>query len=240
MKQLSFHSHIQYKNRKKCDMAELKRLFASLENAELAYRAQIDEEHSLILNQLHALSAHSHMVKHKYLTTMKDTFAANLARYRDEDLRVRSANLIKEKTIQVKWPLITNNEKQNENLSSLQQLKTLENETNIPPPLLINNNQAYLIDNFHLIKQRYSSLADFNLSRNGKQLQITFKPHDIFVIFESTANGRNGDSWKIIDSMPSLPSFIPLNTMIRQSKSLTAEHLCLIRACLLKQREMNT
>ncbi len=56
-------------------MAELKRLFASLENAELAYRAQIDEEHSLILNQLHALSAHSHMVKHKYLTTMKDTFA---------------------------------------------------------------------------------------------------------------------------------------------------------------------
>lgn len=56
-------------------MAELKRLFASLENAELAYRAQIDEEHSSILNQLHALSAHSHVVKHKYLTTMKDTFA---------------------------------------------------------------------------------------------------------------------------------------------------------------------
>ena len=91
-------------------MAELKRLFASLENAELAYHAQIDEEHSSILNQLHALSAHSHMVKHKYLTTMKDTFAgllfllninifeliflANLARYRDEDLRVRSTNLI--------------------------------------------------------------------------------------------------------------------------------------------------
>ena len=56
-------------------MAELKRLFASLENAELAYRAQIDEEHSSVVNQLHALSAHSHMVKHKYLTTMKDTFA---------------------------------------------------------------------------------------------------------------------------------------------------------------------
>ncbi len=56
-------------------MAELKRLFASLENAELAHRAQIDQEHSTILNQLHALSAHSHMVKHKYLTTMKDTFA---------------------------------------------------------------------------------------------------------------------------------------------------------------------
>lgn len=55
-------------------MAELKRLFGSLENAELA-RAQIDEEHSSILNQLHALSAHSHIVKHKYLTTMKDTFA---------------------------------------------------------------------------------------------------------------------------------------------------------------------
>ncbi|CAF4082204.1 unnamed protein product [Rotaria sordida] len=74
-------------------MAELKRLFASLENAELA-RAQIDEEHSSILNQLHALSAHSHMVKHKYLTTMKDTFTSNLSRYRDEDLRVRSTNLI--------------------------------------------------------------------------------------------------------------------------------------------------
>jgi hypothetical protein len=56
-------------------MAELKRLFASLENAELTHRAHTDNEHSLILNQLHALSAHSHMVKHKYLTTMKDTFA---------------------------------------------------------------------------------------------------------------------------------------------------------------------
>lgn len=55
-------------------MAELKRLFAALENAELA-RAQIDEEHITILNQLHALSEHSHMVKNKYLTTMKDTFA---------------------------------------------------------------------------------------------------------------------------------------------------------------------
>lgn len=55
-------------------MAELKRLFASLENAELTHRAHTDNEHSLILNQLHALSAYSHMVKHKYLTTMKDTF----------------------------------------------------------------------------------------------------------------------------------------------------------------------
>ncbi|CAF2348703.1 unnamed protein product [Rotaria sp. Silwood2] len=145
-------------------MAELKRLFASLENAELA-RAQIDEEHSFILNQLHALSAHSHMVKHKYLTTMKDTFAANLSRYRDEDLRVRSANLIKEKTIQVKWPIINNNEKQTDNLFILQQIKNFDNENEVPPPLIINNNQAYLIDNFDLIKQRYSSLADFNLSR---------------------------------------------------------------------------
>jgi hypothetical protein len=32
--------------------------------------------------------------------------------------------------------------------------------------LIINNNQAYLLDNFHLIKQRYSALADFNLSRS--------------------------------------------------------------------------
>ena len=56
-------------------MAELKRLFASLENAELAHKAYADGEHALILNQLHALSAYSHLVKHKYLTTMKDTFA---------------------------------------------------------------------------------------------------------------------------------------------------------------------
>ncbi|CAF4382235.1 unnamed protein product, partial [Adineta steineri] len=42
-----------------------------------------------------------------------------------------------------------------------------------------------------------------------------------------------------IDSMPGLPSFTQLNTMIRQSNSLTVEHLCLIRACLLKQQEMN-
>lgn len=56
-------------------MAELKRLFASLENAELAYQAQAETEHASIRNQLHALGAHSHMVKHKYLTTMKDTFA---------------------------------------------------------------------------------------------------------------------------------------------------------------------
>ncbi|CAF0800309.1 unnamed protein product [Rotaria sordida] len=219
-------------------MAELKRLFASLENAELA-RAQIDEEHSSILNQLHALSAHSHMVKHKYLTTMKDTFTSNLSRYRDEDLRVRSTNLIKEKTIQVKWPIINNNEKQTENLLILQQIKNFDNENEIPPPLIINNNQAYLIDNFDLIKQRYSSLADFNLSRDGKQLRITFKPHNIFVVLEAITNGRHGQSWKIIDSMPSLPSFTQLNTIIRQSNNLTAEHLCLIRACLLKQQNTN-
>ena len=57
-------------------MSELKRLFTSLENAELAHRAQIGDEHSSIVNQLRALSAYSHMVKHKYLTTMKDTFAS--------------------------------------------------------------------------------------------------------------------------------------------------------------------
>jgi len=62
----------------KGNMAELKRLFASLDNAELAHRVQIEEEHATILNQLHALSAHSHLVKHKYLTTMKDTFAGRI------------------------------------------------------------------------------------------------------------------------------------------------------------------
>ncbi|CAF1169395.1 unnamed protein product [Rotaria magnacalcarata] len=219
-------------------MTELKRLFASLENAELA-RAQIDDEHASILNQLHALSEHSHMVKHKYLTTMKDTFSANLSRYRDEDLRVRSSNLIKEKSIQVKWPIINNNEKQTENLVTLQQIKNSDNENEIPPPLIINSNQAYLIDNFDLIKQRYSSLADFNLSPDGKQLRITFKPENMFVVLEAITNGRYGQSWKIIDSMPSLPSFTQLNTIIRQSNNITAEQLCLIRACLLKQQKIN-
>lgn len=64
-----------FSQKKRQEMAELKRLFAALENAELAHRAQIEEEHATILNQLHALTAHSHLVKHKYLTTMKDTFA---------------------------------------------------------------------------------------------------------------------------------------------------------------------
>ena len=89
-----------------------------------------------------------------------------------------------------------------------------------------------------------------------KQLRITFKPENIFVVFEAITNGRHGDSWKsmissfhielkslfdilVADSMPSLPSFTQLNTVIRQSNHLTAEHLCLIRACLLKQQKMN-
>jgi hypothetical protein len=43
----------------------------------------------------------------------------------------------------------------------------------------------------------------------------------------------------VIDSMPSLPSFTQFNTLIRQSNHLTAEHLCLIRACLIKQQKIN-
>ncbi len=43
----------------------------------------------------------------------------------------------------------------------------------------------------------------------------------------------------VIDSMPSLPSFTQFNTLIRQSNHLTAEHLCLIRACLTKQQKIN-
>ncbi len=43
----------------------------------------------------------------------------------------------------------------------------------------------------------------------------------------------------VIDSMPSLPSFTQLNTIIRQSNNLKTEHLCLIRACLLKQQKIN-
>jgi hypothetical protein len=73
--------------------------------------------------------------------------------------------IIEEKSIQVKWPIINNNEKQNEHLLSLQQLKNFDSDNLIPSPLMINNNQAHLIDNFDLIKQRYSALADFNLSR---------------------------------------------------------------------------
>lgn len=78
-------------------------------------------------------------------------------------------NHSEEKTTQVKWPIINNNEKQTENLLILQQIKNSDSDNEIPPPLIINSNQAYLIDNFDLIKQRYSSLADFNLSR-GKFL----------------------------------------------------------------------
>ena len=66
----------------------------------------------------------------------------------------------------MKWPIVNNtDEKQTENLLSLQQLKDFHSENLIPSPLMINNNQAHLIDNFDLIKQRYSALADFNLSR---------------------------------------------------------------------------
>lgn len=43
----------------------------------------------------------------------------------------------------------------------------------------------------------------------------------------------------VIDSMPSLPSYTQLNTIIRQSNNITVEHLCLIRACLLKQQKIN-
>lgn len=45
--------------------------------------------------------------------------------------------------------------------------------------------------------------------------------------------------FSVTDSMPSLPSLTQLNTIIRQSNTLTAEHLCLIRACLIKQQKLN-
>jgi hypothetical protein len=119
-----------------------------------------------------------------------------------------------EKTIQVKWPVLNNNEKQTENLTVLQQLKnqTIDHET--PPPLIMANNRAYLVDHFDLIKERYSALADFELSRgkihccfssttaanvvvaDGKQLRVTFKPHYISVVFEATTNTRQSESWK--------------------------------------------
>ena len=73
--------------------------------------------------------------------------------------------IIEEKSIQVKWPIINNNDKQTEHFQSLQQLKNFNTENNLPSPLMINNNQAHLFENFDLIKQRYSALADFNLSR---------------------------------------------------------------------------
>ena len=180
-----------------------------------------------------------------------------------------------EKTIQVKWPVPNNNEKQTENLAVLQHLKnhTVDHET--PPPLIMANNRAYLVDNFDLIKQRYSALADFELSRgkirccfssitivnvvvaDGKQLRVTFKPHYISVVFEANINSRQSESWKsesifsvrsevfhpylfvVIETTPSLPSISQLNTIIRQSNHLTAEHLCLIRACLLKHHQVH-
>jgi hypothetical protein len=40
---------------------------------------------------------------------------------------------------------------------------TLDNEN--PSTLIVASNQAYLMDNFDFIKQRYASLADFDLSR---------------------------------------------------------------------------
>jgi hypothetical protein len=61
---------------------------------------------------------------------------------------------------------LSNNEKQTENFNALQQLKNIPMDDESPTPLIMdNNNRAYLMDNFDLIKQRYSSLADFDLSR---------------------------------------------------------------------------
>jgi hypothetical protein len=73
--------------------------------------------------------------------------------------------MIEEKNIQVKWPIINNNDKQTEHIQTLQQLKNFNTENILPSPLMINNNQVHLFENFDLIKQRYSALADFNLSR---------------------------------------------------------------------------
>lgn len=86
---------------------------------------------------------------------------------------------IEEKSVQVKWPIINTNEKQNENLLSLQQLKEFESKDLIPLPLMINENQASLLDNFDLIKQRYSTLADLNLSRG--ELLFIFSSIRLFV-----------------------------------------------------------
>ena len=60
---------------------------------------------------------------------------------------------------------MNNNEKETENLLLLQQLKQFESKDLVPLPLMINDNQASLLDNFDLIKQRYSTLADLHLSR---------------------------------------------------------------------------
>lgn len=65
-----------------------------------------------------------------------------------------------------------------ENLSLLQQMKQSERENHPPSSLIINNNQAHLIDHFYLIKQRYASLADFNLSK-GKLIHFFPKNFDL-------------------------------------------------------------
>lgn len=78
---------------------------------------------------------------------------------------------LEEKTLQVKWPNEINVEKQTENLQLLQQMKQSMTENLQLTPLIIDDNQAQLIDNFQLIKQRYSALADFNLSK-GRSMSI--------------------------------------------------------------------
>lgn len=110
---------------------------------------------------------------------------------------------------------MTNNDKPAENLAVLQQLKNLPIDPDLPPVLIMESHQTHLIDNFDLIKQRYSSLADFHLSRgsflchssrfasfirsfisDGKQLRIVFKPEGISVSLESSATGRQSETWK--------------------------------------------
>lgn len=69
---------------------------------------------------------------------------------------------------------MNNNEKQSENLAILQQLKNLPIDSDAPPALILENHQSHLIDNFDLIKQRYSSLADFQLSRGLSKFFLLF------------------------------------------------------------------
>lgn len=90
-------------------------------------------------------------------------------------------------------------------------------------------------------------------------MKIVYKPEGVSVSFETNSTGvRQNENWKsknrnffnlifkrqsehliflVVESNPTLPSYSQLNTIIRQSHHLTAEHLCLIRACLLKQQQ---
>ncbi len=91
-----------------------------------------------------------------------------------------------------------------------------------------NNYELHLNHKIYLLYSKQLQMVDMEIIGKVRLVyfSIELKKNNLFIIL-------------VIDSMPSLPSFSQLNTMIKQSNNLTAEHLCLIRACLLKQQKLN-